>query len=601
MTRRPGSLCTRAASMCLGLLAGLWLLGFTALAGAQSLSVRPEAPDLTERLNREAKVLSLPVDAQGADIIATAQGDYARLLAVLYEEGYFGASISIQLAGREAADISALSNTSNVRPVAIAVDLGQPFTFGRVAVSPLPAETRLPDGFVSGARARTDVIREGASASIDAWRQASHATAEIVDQQIVARHPAAKLDVDLKIAPGPALRFGAFRVPENSEVRAARLRAIGGLPEGEPFDPDTLETVRKRLVRTGTFNSVVLREARLPNPDGTLDIILDVETAPRRRIGLGAEVSTQSGLSFEAFWLNRNTFGGAEQLRFDFDIDGIAGETGGIDLSLGGRFSIPGFRRPDDTYEVFGTLAQLDEVAFDSDVFEFGVRRERHVKDGEVIVGLGGAFRYSKTRDALGERRFHHAVIDWDATLEQRDDPLNPTEGRYVFLSVRPFLGLGDDSGTGVRFAGDLRAYRAIGTGSVLAGRLQFGSVIGADLIEVPPEYLFFSGGGGSVRGQSFQSLGVETANGTVGGRGFLGASVELRQDVSDTLSVVGFLDVGYVSESATFEDGSEHAGAGVGLRYKTTLGPIRADIGFPIGGDSTDDFGIFVGIGQAF
>ncbi|MEL6171162.1 MAG: hypothetical protein AAFR02_04000 [Pseudomonadota bacterium] len=36
-------------------------------------------------------------------------------------------------------------------------------------------------------------------------------------------------------------------------------------------------------------------------------------------------------------------------------------------------------------------------------------------------------------------------------------------------------------------------------------------------------------------------------------------------------------------------------------MRYFTSLGPIRADIGFPLGGDSEDSFGLFVGIGQAF
>ena len=103
------------------------------------------------------------------------------------------------------------------------------------------------------------------------------------------------------------------------------------------------------------------------------------------------------------------------------------------------------------------------------------------------------------------------------------------------------------------------------------------------------------------MRGQSFQSLGVETPAGLVGGRGFLGASVELRQTVSEAISVVGFVDLGYVSESATLDDGDGHAGVGLGLRYRTALGPIRADLGFPVGGDSEDDFGIFIGIGQAF
>lgn len=592
----------RAITSARGLLTALLILvASSAALWAQSVRTRPDAPDLAARLTQEAKVLTLGAEASAGDVIATAQGDYARLLAVLYEEGYFAPVISIRLGGREAAELTTLSSARRVRPIEVRVDLGRPFRFGQARVAPLPPKAALPEGFRPGAPARTDVIAAAASSAVDAWRQASHAQARLADQSIVARHPAAELDVDMRIAPGPALRFGTLRVPQNAEVRPARLTAIGGLPQGAPFDPGTLETVRGRLLRTGAFNAVVLREAETPNPDGTLDVFLEVETAPRRRIGLGAEVGTQSGISFEAFWLNRNTFGGAEQLRFDVDVDGIAGDTGGVDVSLSGRLSIPGYRRPDDTYEGFAALERLDEVAYLSEVFELGIRRERTLRDGALIIGAGGSVRLSETEDDLGARRFRHALLDWDAALDRRDDPLDPRSGHYAFLALRPFLGLDAASGSGLRLAGDLRAYRALGAGTVLAGRLQLGAVVGADIAEVPPEFLFFSGGGGTVRGQSYQSLGVETDQGTVGGRGYVGASIELRRDVTEAISVVGFVDYGYIAESASLEGGDDHAGIGIGLRYRTTLGPLRADIGFPVGGESEDAFGLFIGIGQAF
>lgn len=582
------------AILCLGL-----VLSCTA-AWAQSLIVSPDNSDLQARLQAEASVLSLPANAQSGDIIATAQGDYGRLLAVLYDEGYFGASISIQLSGREAATLSAFGTSGALRPVRIAVDLGRPFRFGTVSVQPLPNGATLPEAFQPGAPAGTGTIQRAAQDSVSLWRSASHAKAEVSGQDIVARHPSATLDVALRIDPGPPLRFGRFVVPEAAEVRAERLRAIGGLPSGEPFDPAAVERVRSRLVRTGAFNSVVVREAETPNADGTLDIILDVEAAPRRRIGFGAEVETRDGISLEAFWLSRNVFGGAERLRFDFDLDGIGADTGGVDVALGGRLTIPGFRRPDDTLEIFALFERLNEVTFRSTSFETGARRERQVRD-DLVIGAGASLRFSDTEDALGSRQFRHIVFDFDATRDRRDDALDARDGTYAQLTARPFVGVSDGSGTGVRLTGDFRVYRAVSERSVIAGRLQFGSVLGSAQAETPPEFLFFSGGGGTVRGQSFQSLGIDTPDGVIGGRGFLGASVELRRDVTDAIGVVGFLDVGYVSESGTFEDGDSHAGVGVGVRYRTALGPIRADIGVPVGGDSRNDFGIFIGIGQAF
>ena len=45
-----------------------------------------------------------------------------------------------------------------------------------------------------------------------------------------------------------------------------------------------------------------------------------------------------------------------------------------------------------------------------------------------------------------------------------------------------------------------------------LAGRAQLGAMFGGSLLGTPRDYLFYSGGGGTVRGQPYQALGVEIA-----------------------------------------------------------------------------------------
>ena len=78
--------------------------------------------------------------------------------------------------------------------------------------------------------------------------------------------------------------------------------------------------------------------------------------------------------------------------------------------------------------------------------------------------------------------------------------------------------------------------------------RLQLGSLVGGDLEETPPFYRFYSGGGGTVRGQDYQSLGVDLGGGDrSGGLSFAGVSAEIRGTVNDRLQLVGFYDWGYV------------------------------------------------------
>jgi translocation and assembly module TamA len=118
---------------------------------------------------------------------------------------------------------------------------------------------------------------------------------------------------------------------------------------------------------------------------------------------------------------------------------------------------------------------------------------------------------------------------------------------------------------------------------------------------------LFFSGGGGTVRGQPYRSLGIAVTRGfgpefLIGGKYFLAGSLELRAKVSDKIGVVGFVDWGSIGlDGFTGEFAESHAGAGIGLRYDTGLGPIRFDVAAPISGTTGDGVQFYVGLGQSF
>lgn len=584
-------------------LRGLWafVLGVWAVqAGAQTLVLSPPDPDLSAQLQSAAQALALPTTAPPDDLVAAAKGDYGRLLAVLYEAGYFGAHVSIRLAGQEAADVSPFDAPRQLRPITLQVDLGRRFGFGRAEVHPLPPGAALPQAFRSGAVAGTAQIQEAARAAVQAWKQASHAKARISAQDIRVRHGVDQLDVLLQVAPGPALRFGAVRVDGDSAVRAERIRGIAGLPQGQPYRPDAVALSRRRLLDSGAFGAVQIAEAETPNPDGTLDLRITTQDAPSRRIGFGAELSSNDGLGVQGFWMHRNAFGGAERLRFDAEIAGI-GATATPDLHLGASLSIPGFRRADDTLDLSFKLARLDEPTFRTNLLELGALRSRRVNDA-LQIGAGAGFRISDITDAFGSRKFNHAYLMLDAERDGRDDPLNPTRGSYVALVLRPFVGLQKQAGNGAQITADLRGYRAIGARTVVAGRVQIGSLQGADLAQTPPDWLFTSGGSATVRGQAYQSLGVTRPLGRkIGGRGFLGLSGEVRQELGPKISAVGFFDRGYVSARGDFAGGRSHSGAGLGLRYRTPLGPVRIDLGVPIKGGRSGDFELYIGIGQAF
>ncbi|MEM1362763.1 MAG: autotransporter assembly complex family protein [Pseudomonadota bacterium] len=581
----------------------------------KALQTRLEAASLTQQAIDE-DVTNIQ------DLIGAARAEYARMLAVLYEQGYYGPAISVQLNNVEVTEIDVFNPPSSVNSVVISVTPGPLFEFGDTNVDPrAPGATENPivEGFARGEPALAPLVGSAANAGVSEWREEGHAKARVEDEVIIADHRVSELDVDITLEPGRKLTFGQVSITPGSEVSDRRLRQIMGFPTGEVYSPEALRTVGVRLRRSGVFSTVSLAEAEEPNEDGSLDYTLTLIDEKKRRIGTSADYSTLDGLTVGAFWMHRNVFGGGERFRLDGAVEGLDNTNGeGITYRLEGRLTRPGTFGPDNSVYAFFLAERPDEDDYTETSLAFGAGISRHFSDrlyGETALGL----RYSEAtdvytfRDAVesGEPErnavFSHVILPSRLEWDLRNDPGDPTNGAYFNTRVEPFIGL-DDSDSGARFYLDARGYLGFGArkGLVLAGRTQIGSIVGSAIDNTPPSFLFYSGGGNTVRGQAFQSLGVPVGDfGQSGGRSFLGASGEIRTKVSKALGLVAFYDYGYVgADSLPGEDGDFHAGAGFGVRYATPIGPIRVDLATPVAGDTRDPYEsveLYIGVGQAF
>ncbi len=556
----------------------------------------------------EASLLrALEDTAAPQDYIAAARADYRRLLTALYAEGYYGGTISITVDGVEAANIAPLAAPDRIEEVVIRVNPGPRFTFGEVVIAPLPPDTTLIQDLGPRRTANSGVIQSTVSEGISSWRDLGYAKASVEQQSIVARHDEAKLDVAVALDTGPRLRFGALMVSGNRTVSTDRVRQIAGLPTGEIYSPAEMASAERRLRRTGTFESAALRESEEIGPNDTLPILAQLAEAKPRRFGFGLELSSIEGLTVSSFWLHRNFLGGAERLRADVEVAGITGETGGIDYRLGATFTRPATFGPDTEYFLSGELSRQDEPEFliDKIAIETGFSR---ILSDDLTVRAGVGLLRAREETVLDTREYTLLTLPLDATLDRRDTPTDAKDGYFIDLTATPFIST-DGEIAGARLYGDARGYLTVGEemGLTFAGRGQIGSVLGAGLTEAPADFLFYSGGGGTVRGQPYQSLGIDTLQGTqtvtTGGASFVGAQLEARYLVRENLSLVGFYDVGYIGDSATPAQGGDwHAGAGLGLRYNTGIGPIRLDLGTQASGDDAgSDLQVYIGIGQAF
>ena len=141
-----------------------------AAAPLTSAEITLSAPGADSDLEDALRGASLTLSAQDEDVtdsqelLAAAKADYRRLVAALYEEGYFSGAVSIRVDGREASGLSLLNEPAAIQRIDIAVDTGPSFTFSQAEVAPLPPEADLPEGFAPGQPAGTVIMREAVEA-----------------------------------------------------------------------------------------------------------------------------------------------------------------------------------------------------------------------------------------------------------------------------------------------------------------------------------------------------------------------------------------------------------------------------------------------------
>jgi len=548
-----------------------------------------------------------------AGLLAKARGDYRRIVAALYNEGYYGGLVSIRVGGREAADLAPDVNLPDPVAVSISVNPGPLFRFNSVnLVNQAPPTMDMDDqvdlpssqGYGTGETAKSTVILRAEQLALEAWRQQGYAKATIRSRDVVADHASSTVDVTITVDPGMKAAFGDIAISGTEYMDPEFVRQQTGLTVGQEYDPDDVALAQKRLDRLEVFRAARLEAADSISPSGLLPYQLLVQELPGRRFGVGATYSTVDGLGLEGYHLWRNLFGHAERLRLDARVASIAWpiDTEEFDYMFGGTFTKPGFLTP-DTDLVASISAERTIYPTYTETSAAGRLGLTHIFSDELTVEGGATFERNRFDDDFGTRDFSTLGVYAGATYDGRDSTVDPTEGFYATGSIEPFYEF-HYGNPAVQASIEGRTYFGFGENDqvVLAGRLKASALIGPDLSEIPPDRLFFAGGGGSVRGYAFKSIGVVDNGITTGGRYLLEGSVEARVKVTENIGVVGFLDGGYVAAD-TFPSLDElQLGAGLGLRYYTGLGPLRADIAVPLNKRAGDpDYAIYLGIGQAF
>ncbi len=546
-----------------------------------------------------------PTDAAG--IAARIAQEPARLLPAFEAEGYWAGRARVALAGDPpgAPPPDAGRIAAAPRPVALEIrpEPGPRYRFRRVET-----QGAAPIVLPVGEPARAEAVLEAEAAQLDAWREAGRPLAR-VERQVTVDHATQSMDVTWLAAPGPIARFAEPQVAGSVNVRAdVPLRVAAARLAGFRYSPRAIAAARGDILALGPFASVRTEEGTELDANGELPVTLHLTERPFRAFTATAAFETNFGAAIGLGWEHRNLFGGAERLRLEAEASRL-----GSALDRTNARAAATYRKP-LPWGTSGTLvAQIAALrqrldSFDRDAVTFSLLYEQRVRQNWVL-GAGPLAEIGRSGPPGGPLRSEQvAGFAMQARYDGTDSLLDPRRGLRFQGSVTPSYSI-DRGQPYVPLRLVLSGYWDVsGAGrTILAARGALGSLLNARAEDVPLAQRFFAGGGGSVRGFDFQSIGPRDARGRpAGGASLLEASLEIRQRIpgilGGNLGAVAFVDAGAVGLQAFAPTDAIRVGVGAGVRYYTAFGPIRADFAVPVVRQpGSSGFGIYVGIGHAF
>lgn len=401
--------------------------------------------------------------------------------------------------------------------------------------------------------------------------------------------------VDIEISEGPLVHVGQILLVGNVLTSTKAVKKAMRIREGEVFSERKVLEAELNLRRLGAFNSVNIEILGLEEKESTLHLRVKMEEQAPFLTELEFGYSTDTQYTAVLRFTNLNAFGIAKQNSLEFtagrelsqvEIDWVDPRFLNSNVGMGlaswiryetkRSFTYVQIAGASSWFRRYQRLGFLGRVEID----------RNHFLEGDSVAADSESLRDNSLIKTTGSVSF-----------DQRDNFADPLKGLYEIFTLEI---LNEIRGNNAQFAKfdwsqeyNYSPFRSITFSSSL--RLNRAQVF-EEHTSIPSNELYQLGGDDTVRGFDEDSLGpVDVNNDPTGARTRWIFNQELRLRSRTGLALGLFYDIGHLTD--TFGELSfVHArhSAGLGLRYLTPVGPIRADYGFKLDRKPGEDRGRF-------
>ncbi len=388
------------------------------------------------------------------------------------------------------------------------------------------------------------------------------------------------------------------------------------LREGNFARYDAIRETERRLERLGIFTDVNIEE--IPVSPDKENLLVHVMEGARNYASLGLGMESKNQPQTFAVWNNEyRPRGTAEYIRYN--VFGTASQVSLFgQLSLREKRGVFSWRQPYffglpvETYlNVWAEREARKSFTYDGRGISLTtVKKISRKENMDFLTTL----RFARTiivelsipESEIDRRFFPYSTTSISSSYiwERRDDPFNPSRGFFFSSALEwayPYLRAESEF---LKTFNKFQYFTSVGPGLSFSSTLRVGLANG----RIPIHERFFAGGSNSFRGVEFDELGPKDPESgqPIGGKALILFNFEITFPILSALkdlNGVMFYDKGNVFDRRIQVSlaGLQDA-IGMGLRYRTPLGPVRLELAWNLDAPSGEKRVLgFITIGNVF
>ena len=525
-----------------------------------------------------------------------AENDVPQFIEILHNHGYYEATIHIEME----------ENLNNIT-VHVEITPGERYCLSSYEIfdtktkKPLQTTKKItPENLKLqiGGFSEAQKIIDARLILLSHLAEEGYPLAHIENQEVIVNTEKKQVYVKIYLETGPLCYFGDTQITGLKATKEKFIQKKVLWKKGEVYSSQKVNETQIRLIGSNIFSSVMITHAGKVDDKNQLAINIAIKEAKFKNVSLGVSYATIDGAGVDFTWVHRNLRGMGEVFSIEGDISQKS-HTGKATYLFPDIFTL-------DQDLAFQLQAYRDNIhVYEAYTYSFLTRLD-HRLNQYLSFSVGMQEEYIHVMDSINNGKYW--LIDWPMFLKLTTTThiLNPSEGITVIYQPIPYYNFSPSDFFFFKQKLTTNVYIPIIPNQrlIFAWRFQVGSIIGAEVNQIPMTKLFFGGSDDDLRGYRYHTVSPKNRDGKVtGGRSAIYISFEPRIRLTDKIGVVPFTDWGTVSWDVYPNFCKKwYKSVGIGLRYYTFFGPLRLDVGFPLDRRSFDPrYRIYISIGQTF